>query len=510
MKRIGLFLSAVLVVWGCAKEQTQDVTGKLLVASDQGGMVTLQQLAAQLPGLLGDNVRTKSNGAQTVTDIIPFREIAESLAQRSAPSNSVQPAALTRSTVEGDLLDDIYVVNYGYDEGFAILSSDARLPSVFGYSDTGSLTTETDPNPGLKIVLEAIPFTVQMLRDSMPQEDYRYVSRPDLTQTVARVNPLLTTKWWQYSPFNENLPNGGCLLGKYPVGCVSIAMAQIMTYHGYPAVVGGVTHNWAQYRNYTKAEDIPYSAVSALAALGGDIAQNVIVTYSCDGSGSTIQKARSGFIKYGYTGGIIANYSFGVVKEDLNESLPLFMSGVDLQNNGHAWVIDGYVELAKYAEEWLDTKDMDGNLISSEYRGIVSSAPDWLVHCNWGWNGLADGYFNSHLLKTSAGVDYDQSSTTLPNYHYAYALKLIKNLRKAVSPSRTNKITLTGGVPNWTLSAAYPVASDITVSCSSTDTMGKFYYNLYNGQTSLSFSCDYDLNIFSVSPASDETYKYDY
>lgn len=288
---------------------------------------------------------------------------------------------------------------------------------------------------------------------------------------------------------------GSAYNGRYPAGCVAVAMAQLMVFHGHPAVVGGVTHNWVQYRNYKTAQNIPTNAADNVATLLYDIGQKVGMQYACSGSGSNIYAAQSAFVSfYGYASDLVSNYNFSTVQSSINAGRPVYFRGDD-KAYGHAWIADGYEKENYYEEEWVYTYDAANNLIDTEYRGIVSGGTGYLLHFNLGWGGQNDGYYLSNLVDDT-------------RYRYRYNLKIIPNIRKA---SVNNHITITGNVPNYTISASSPVASNLTIGCMAVDTLTEMRYTLPAGQSSINITSDYTLSrVTSVYPTSDATYRYTY
>ncbi|MBO7629572.1 MAG: C10 family peptidase, partial [Bacteroidales bacterium] len=65
------------------------------------------------------------------------------------------------------------------------------------------------------------------------------------SKNAQTVDPLITAKWGQGSPYNALCPPNT------PVGCVAVAMGQVMRYWGYPEhgidshsyTYNGITHN---------------------------------------------------------------------------------------------------------------------------------------------------------------------------------------------------------------------------------------------------------------------------
>lgn len=87
----------------------------------------------------------------------------------------------------------------------------------------------------------------------------------------------------------------------------------------------------------------------------------------------------------------------------LNGREPVILCGnVSGNSIGHAWVVDGYRE--------TETKIPHTNNDDYQY--------DYYLHCNWGWGGIADGYYkyaNSMGLfdfDTTHGADWGGNGTT--------------------------------------------------------------------------------------------------
>jgi hypothetical protein len=65
-----------------------------------------------------------------------------------------------------------------------------------------------------------------------------------------------------------------------------------------------------------------------------------------------------------------------VLKPELDALRPLYYSGHPASGDGHAWIVDGYIE--------------------------VDSAPNTFYHCNWGWGGFNNGFFKLGAFQTTA------------------------------------------------------------------------------------------------------------
>ena len=126
MKRFLLILVACLSIWACTKEEPK---GTLLQAppSSPESIAALQELAQNVPNLFSHPEGTKSPNAQTVTDIIPFADIMLSLAENPLRTNGLTRTSSTPAFNDLDTaaVSSIYVVNYGINDGFAILSDES-------------------------------------------------------------------------------------------------------------------------------------------------------------------------------------------------------------------------------------------------------------------------------------------------------------------------------------------------------------------------------------------------
>lgn len=72
----------------------------------------------------------------------------------------------------------------------------------------------------------------------------------------------------------------------------------------------------------------------------------------------------------------------------------VFVGALSGAANGHAWVIDGYME------QELRTS---GSTTALDSRT--------LLHCNWGWNGMCNGYYEAGIfnVKTKGAVIKDEN-----------------------------------------------------------------------------------------------------
>ncbi len=276
-----------------------------------------------------------------------------------------------------------YVIVSSWDGSIPVLafSCDGIFPaSVSGLPMGFVEMLEQYESQIYSLIINDVPATPEIAqvwdKYLMPQGD-----KPNLRS----VSPLLSTNWSQdcyyneLCPEDENAPYGYC--GHVPVGCVALAMAQVMKYWEYPFFgTGSNSYNAAPYGvQYANFGNTTYQWDNMPGSLGSSNADVATLIYHCavsvdmdfgpGGSSASTYDSRSALINYfGYDNQ--AQYRIksdylptaweGMLREELNSGRPVIYRGQG--EKGHAWVCDGY------------------------------SANNYF-HMNWGWGGYANGYF---------------------------------------------------------------------------------------------------------------------
>lgn len=348
--------------------------------------------------LVVDKMTILPPAAVSVSHQRSMQQMAEAanLAIRSTEAVDARLAPIRQST-----LDVLYrsssLAVLGYAEGgYAIVSTDDRLPLVLGYSAS---KLDSD-NPHFTWWLRTMEAAV-----------HDHISRGESAQQLApqrygypdQVPQMLSTVWGQMEPYNDLCPivDGGRAL----VGCVATAMTQIMNYHKYPTQGTGiytdmqttdaagnvipVTIDFADYvfdyslmrdsytpGNYTQAE------AHEVAELSFAVGASFGMIYGTSASGTFSDSAAHSLRQHlGFPQArMLSRYNYSdyewmdIIYDELSHGRPLMYSGADdiftLGGGGHAFVFDGY--------------DANG-----------------LVHVNWGWYGSCDGYYDVSLLNPS-------------------------------------------------------------------------------------------------------------
>lgn len=264
--------------------------------------------------------------------------------------------------------------------------------NVFRYSDVNNTTFFNELPSDLIISIRQAVDSAHPDYGGRANNTFILVKRDDNYQSVG---PLVQTHWSQKNGYNQCIPN------KYPVGCVAVAMGQIMKYHEYPQY-----YAWDQMANNY--------ATSATAEFLYEIGQQVNMEYDANGSSSNINNALSAFKNYfGYTSAQKISHSYMKVLSELKENNPVYMRGVDSSDGGHAWVCDGYYSITvmdEYVVYILEDTYGEGEplgmtYIDSDLGPILAS--NLAFHMNWGWNSH-DGYFTDDDINID-GLGYNFS-----------------------------------------------------------------------------------------------------
>lgn len=300
----------------------------------------------------------------------------------------------------------VYTPSARKESGFVIVSGDKRMPAVLGYADQGRFDADNLPD-GLRWFLEKCQTDQALIASGA-------ATTATATQTTTAIAPLLGNRAWdQGDPFNALCPLTAD--GKRTVtGCTATAMAQIMAHHrhpekgtgnisyttqtyGYPVTAdldNATAYDWEnmadvyekEYNRETGAYDIlTYTDVqaAAVAQLMFHVGAALTTDYSEFASSASTNAPAKVFIDhFGYDDGIsIVRRAdcpdeewCSLLQQELANARPVLVSGRDAGNtSGHAFVFDGV--------------DANG-----------------YFHVNWGWSGLADGYYNIyHLTPTDTG-----------------------------------------------------------------------------------------------------------
>ena len=359
---------------------------------------------------------------------------------------------------------DYYVFGHGTDSGFVIISGDDQAMPVLAYSDQGAFDPGNMPD-NVRWWMQQYQTQMQYLR--------QHPAAARRTRVIATsVAPLATSTWKQSAPYNEEIPSSRFAQGtrRPMVGCVALAMAQMMRVHQWPTQgEGSHSYKWrCTNGNATATAETTYSAnfgattyqwsnmkdsyssnasATAVATLCYHCGVSVDMEYGIQASGAQIYDAAVALKTYfRYDKGLdlylrdfyAADEWDDMLRADLDEGLPIIYGGSTQETqyappSGHCFVFDGY-----------DTAGM--------------------FHINWGWGGDYDGWFATSLL------DSGRSNCDFSNWQQA-----ILGARPDRDGSSTGSSRpLTGYMIDFsTLASSTNVGSDVPVKMEGVTFLGE-------------------------------------
>lgn len=242
------------------------------------------------------------------------------------------------------------------------------------------------------------------------------------------VDKLLKTKWNQDAPFNNEIhliPNS--TTKRRPVGCTTIAAAQILTRIknvDLEKTFGITTSTWADLEAVVpdvlitktpKRDSVESIHADNIAKVLKQMADGIKVKYNWggyDGTFATPKKVRKYLKSIGCE--VSQYYSLNDkvesrIQSSISSGKPVFIGALDhdaIKRGGHAWVFDGY--------------------------GKRPSDKHCFLHCNYGWAGASNGWYYYKLFKRSndeSKVIPDEgvgASSKYFNYSWCYRVLIIK------------------------------------------------------------------------------------
>ena len=353
---------------------------------------------------------------QARNEAVPAKRI-----QKAATATSVTtPVEWAFTQYQVDQTTPAVFVFNSTDKGFVLVSAEDDARAVLGYSDEGTFDANHIPE-NMQFWLKMYADELRRLGERAPQKSADFSGTPLAMRREGAVSdrsekgdeekkairreakgerreaeeeayptiaPLLgETVWGQGEPFNNKCPE---INGERTVtGCVATAMSQIMYVHKYPAKgtgsysyttetkklkvsadFGSTTYDWANMiPDYT--DSYTTTQADAVATLMYHVGVAAEMDYTVESSGAVSSIALVGLTKYfGYDKAIhvlpkdfmTEDGLLQAITTDLQAGRPVYFSGVTVNQEGHAFVCDGMQS-------------------------------DGYLHINWGWNGMANGYF---------------------------------------------------------------------------------------------------------------------
>ena len=330
----------------------------------------------------------------------------------------------------------IQVVNYGEEQGFALVGA------LKGSDDLLAVIESGDYNPEETAQVDGF-------NEFVNRAQSRISSKPNIgdsafcwlnTKVEREYNltniygPHIATQWGQMEEFGVYCPNGIC-------GCVPLATAMAMSHLNAPASMQfsfpekdltSAYFDWATMKSHFRrhsdvwpdewygldlpdAEDCPADQYthSNLGRVVRQIGYHIDAIYKPDATGAFTVDAVN------YLKELIPDIRVSTFSTPDNSLISGLKTGVAITRGtridehskkyGHCWITDGCMILSiverTYRNYAPDTIEGDWRLINSQ------SEMKEMLHFNWGWDGMCNGYFFLDCYDSNDGYQYDPGST---------------------------------------------------------------------------------------------------
>ncbi|MDP2361986.1 MAG: C10 family peptidase [bacterium] len=313
------------------------------------------------------------------------------------------PVVLDTITLD-DELPGLHIVSDGV--GFALVAGDMQAEPILGWAAAGEFLTGQAMHPGLAELLHGWGTEILLARQADPDKAARsniYRQKWDAlldsngraaTPTVDEIQPLLAARWNQGNGWNAHCPSDPAGPGGHAyVGCVAVALAQVLFHHQHPwrgQRVQSYEHDrYGQITMYM-AEETPAWKDMAAAGITDAVARllymagvGVRMNYgpsSSSAQSSMVVSALRLFLRYADTARMVWRSSTppetweALIPEELQAGRPIVHRGQG-PTGGHAFNLDGW-------------------------------RSDGYKHLNFGWGGSYNGWYTLDSITPFGIRDY--------------------------------------------------------------------------------------------------------
>ncbi|MBP3709753.1 MAG: C10 family peptidase [Treponema sp.] len=358
---------------------------------------------------------------------------------------------------------------------YAITSTDMRIGNIIAVFDN-EFEYDISNSPFMQMIAEEILNYAQDTADiwnSLTSADIDRTQHRTAYEQYAmsswafsfekfnsgNISNIMKTNWEQdgvYSDAIKAIKNNNT----YVTGCTATAVAQLMAFHEYPSSCNSTRYsalinNWAPAKNWSgnydwekmkKYSNIRYDADETsrmmVGALMYDVAEGIISTYEPNETSSNLTNAINYLRSINFSTLSLFDYSYDLFKSSIDNGSPVLVGGQAKRithtqekrflwwkwttttysyENGHAWIADGYCDLAvKMTNDAGATEMLTANFI----------------HCNPGWGSYDTGYFlesifnfQRPLLATDKVDSKRSASSEGTSYYYKYLLQMIPYIK---------------------------------------------------------------------------------
>lgn len=377
---------------------------------------------------------------------------SQNVRREIANIKKITPCSITTKSSDQLLNRSLYIVNFTNDNGYTIISGDKRSPEILAIIEKGNLDNldsisikeKKYPDIVNKYLLALPQFQNKIITNFNQKQDSIFITKKDFNPddyysyyTSWRKDhvtaPMLITKWGQKTPFNYAMPvNQEC--GHHALaGCIPVAIGQLFSYYKWPTDYNNKHYNWEDdmmncSKNTTNA--ITIESVSSLlynisiACKAEYRGCNII---SCPnynkGTGVTESNICPALNEMGYNCSKFRQYSTTNVISAIENKRPVLVTGWG--SGGHGWIIDGYSHCSR---------DLYVRHRPSGATMYVETERYSLLHCNYGWDGLSNGYYISEVFDVCHPIIADSPDYLVPpaangsHVEFIYSLRVLTDI----------------------------------------------------------------------------------
>lgn len=398
-------LSGVLFASGCSHDELQPFCEEAIVpeVATYPDCLSVEEALEALFRFQNDDEASTRSDQPAVADVEVLMRSDVSAATRSAEGN--RPLA--------------YIARFEGD-GYAILNATAHYAPVVAYVPKGSLTVAEmvaakeatdrgeDAETPTYIHARVVDYLLAAAENDAPMPEQSADTKASLWPMEPIEPTLLQVEWSQWAPFNGDCPyiNGV----QAPVGCVALALGQVLIYNKAMHDVGPTyikdyvnpskkyTAQWEILTKSIMSKTPPAECWFQLSKFLHYIGLAVNMDYTKGDESTTTPSKVVEFLKKqaGYKNVTLRNPMIEDIKSMLNAFHPVYARGtatiVDEQYNikiggAHAWVIDGWKQ-----KKEIFTTPGDPAIFYYDY-----------LYCHYGYGGKYDGWylFDNNTLKNA-------------------------------------------------------------------------------------------------------------
>ncbi|MBO7243245.1 MAG: C10 family peptidase [Alistipes sp.] len=313
----------------------------------------------------------------------------------------------------------LYIAEFEDGCGSAILGADSRLEPVYAVLDETVMTIDDfraaangEEADDVTVFNAKLITTSAMSRLSsnatlLPEDDFR-TDIYDNIQTIeylTYIMPMIPTKWNQTHPYNIKFPmktaSNGVSYRPF-AGCASVAIGQLLAYlqPTSTVVINGRSHSYSVIAQCNIHNDFLSNSylVDKLGYYLYDLAEEMDATYTDTGTSIATSQSAQMLRKAGLPWVQLIGLDEDIIYYMLENGKPVPIRAENTEGSGHIWLIDGRLH---YLIKVYKVTLVDDEIVSKEF--LHSYLNDY-VHCNFGWGGRCDGYYNYNIYSLPSGL----------------------------------------------------------------------------------------------------------